>query len=88
MEAGHEIGNHTRTHLSDQNGNSMTLETAGVSVRSSSRVRIEASVVEISAGTLKVDAPMSLFSGVVKSDTAISNSVISASYTPGAGNIW
>jgi hypothetical protein len=35
-----------------------------------------------------VDAGMSKFSGVVKADTVISNSVISASYTPGAGNIW
>jgi hypothetical protein len=31
---------------------------------------------------------MSKFSGVVQCDTLISNSVISASYTPGAGNIW
>ena len=35
-----------------------------------------------------VDAGMSKFSGVVQCDTLISNSVISASYTPGAGNIW
>ncbi len=28
------------------------------------------------------------FSGVVQADTVISNSVISAAYTPGAGNIW
>jgi len=25
---------------------------------------------------------------VVKADTVITNSVVSASYTPGAGNIW
>jgi hypothetical protein len=31
---------------------------------------------------------MSKFSGVVKCDTLIANSVISASYTPGQGNIW
>jgi hypothetical protein len=31
---------------------------------------------------------MSSFSGVVQADTVISNSVVSASYTPGAGNIW
>ena len=31
---------------------------------------------------------MSTFSGVVKADTVITNSVISTSYTPGAGNIW
>ena len=37
---------------------------------------------------VKVDAGMSTFSGVVKADTVICNSIVSASYTPGAGNIW
>jgi hypothetical protein len=37
---------------------------------------------------VKVDAGMSTFSGVVKCDTLISNTVISSTYTPGAGNIW
>ena len=37
---------------------------------------------------VQVDAGMSSFSGVVRCDTLISNSVVSASYTPGAGNIW
>ena len=41
-----------------------------------------------SAGMVKVDAGMTKFSGVVQCDTLISNSVVSASYTPGAGNIW
>ena len=31
---------------------------------------------------------MSKFSGVVKADTVITNSVVGDSYTPGAGNIW
>ena len=35
-----------------------------------------------------VDAGMSKFSGVVQADTVIANTVISAAYTPGAGNIW
>jgi hypothetical protein len=42
----------------------------------------------VSAGLVKVDAGMSQFSGVVQSSTNITNSTISASYTPGAGNIW
>jgi hypothetical protein len=42
----------------------------------------------VSSGMVKVDAGMSKFSGVVQSDTVITNSVVSASYTPGAGNIW
>ena len=35
-----------------------------------------------------VDAGMAKFSGVVECDTLVANSVVAASYTPGAGNIW
>jgi hypothetical protein len=31
---------------------------------------------------------MSTFSGLVKCDVLQTNAVISASYTPGAGNVW
>jgi uncharacterized protein involved in type VI secretion and phage assembly len=72
----------------DSNGNSVKLETAGVTVTASAKVTVNASTAEISAGMLTVNAGMSTFSGVVQADTVITNSVISASYTPGAGNIW
>ena len=72
----------------DSNGNSVKLETAGITVTASAKVTVNASQVAISAGLVTVDAGMSRFSGVVQADTVISNSVVSASYTPGAGNIW
>jgi uncharacterized protein involved in type VI secretion and phage assembly len=74
--------------IADSNGNSIKLETAGVTVTASAKVTINASTVEISAGMVTVNAGMSKFSGVVQADTVITNSVVSASYTPGAGNIW
>lgn len=74
--------------IEDSNGNSVKLETAGITVTASAKVTINASQVAISAGMVTVDAGMSKFSGVVQADTIISNSVVSASYTPGAGNIW
>ena len=74
--------------ISDSNGNSLKLEATGVSVTASAKVTINAAAVEINAGILSVNAAMSKFSGVVQCDTLISNSVVSASYTPGAGNIW
>lgn len=40
------------------------------------------------ATSLNVDAPMARCSGVLQSDTLIAQSVVSASYTPGVGNIW
>jgi uncharacterized protein involved in type VI secretion and phage assembly len=72
----------------DSNGNTVKLEAAGVTVQSSAKVTVSASTVEVSAGMVTVNAGMSRFSGVVQADTVITNSVISASYTPGAGNIW
>ncbi|MCB8983621.1 MAG: type IV secretion protein Rhs [Ardenticatenaceae bacterium] len=72
----------------DANGNSVKLETGGITVNASAQVTINASQVAISAGMVTVDAGLSRFSGVIQADTVISNSVISASYTPGAGNIW
>ena len=72
----------------DSNGNSVKLDASGITVNASAKVTINASTVEVSAGMVTVNAGMSKFSGVVQADTVISNSVVSASYTPGAGNIW
>jgi uncharacterized protein involved in type VI secretion and phage assembly len=74
--------------VEDSNGNSVKLEEAGITVTASAKVTVTASQVAVSAGMVQVDAGMSKFSGVVQADTVIANSVISASYTPGAGNIW
>ena len=74
--------------LQDSNGNSVKLETSGITVTAAAKVTVNASQVAVSAGMVQVDAAMSKFSGVVQADTVISNSVVSASYTPGAGNIW
>jgi uncharacterized protein involved in type VI secretion and phage assembly len=72
----------------DSNGNSIKLETGGITITASAKVTINASQVAVSAGIVNVDAGISKFSGVVQADTVICNSIISASYTPGAGNIW
>lgn len=69
-------------------GNTITMSTSGVSVVSSATVEVQASRVTVSAAQVSVDAGLSSFSGVVRCDTLITNSVVSTSYTPGAGNIW
>jgi uncharacterized protein involved in type VI secretion and phage assembly len=74
--------------INDSNGNSVKLETTGITVTAAASVTINASRVEVNAGMLSVNAAMSQFSGVVQCDTLISDSVVSASYSPGAGNIW
>ncbi len=74
--------------LEDSNGNAIKLEPSGITITASAKVTVNASTAEISVGMLTVDAGMSTFSGVVKADTVITNSVVSGSYTPGVGNIW
>lgn len=72
----------------DSNGNSLRLETSGITVNAALKVTVSATQVEVSAAQVTVNAGLSRFSGVLQADTVISNSIISASYTPGAGNIW
>jgi uncharacterized protein involved in type VI secretion and phage assembly len=74
--------------VEDANGNRAELASGGIRLTSSATVTVEASTVKVSAGMLTVDAGMSKFSGVVKADTVVTNSVVSSAYTPGAGNIW
>lgn len=74
--------------IEDSNGNSVQLAPGGITVTSPAKVTVNAATVEISAAMVTVNASMSKFSGVVNADTVITNSVISASYSPGAGNIW
>jgi uncharacterized protein involved in type VI secretion and phage assembly len=74
--------------IKDANGNTIKLEASGITITASAQVKVQASTMEVSAGMVTVNAGMSKFSGVVQCDTLISNAVVSASYTPGAGNIW
>ena len=74
--------------IKDASGNSVKLEPSGITVTAAAQVKVQCATMEVSAGMVTVNAGMSKFSGVVQCDTLISNAVISASYTPGAGNIW
>jgi uncharacterized protein involved in type VI secretion and phage assembly len=73
--------------FTDNSGNSVKLDTNGIRVNAHAKVTINASQVELNSGLLSVNAGMAKFSGVVQCDTLVSNSVVSASYTPGVGNI-
>ena len=69
-------------------GNVVKLEPAGITVTTPAKLTVQASTVEVTASMVTVNAAMSKFSGVVQADTVITNSVVSSSYTPGAGNVW
>jgi uncharacterized protein involved in type VI secretion and phage assembly len=74
--------------IEDGNGNSITLESSGVTVNASATVTINAAQVKVSAGMITADAAMAKFSGVVQCDVLIATTVVATTYTPGAGNIW
>jgi uncharacterized protein involved in type VI secretion and phage assembly len=74
--------------IDDSNGNSIKMEASGITINASAKVTVQCSTAEISTSMLTVNSPMSQFSGVVQAQTVITNSVVSSSYTPGAGNIW
>ncbi|WP_437285447.1 phage baseplate assembly protein V [Sorangium sp. So ce406] len=60
-----------------------------VTITAVNQVKVEAPAgMKVTAAQVQVDAALSRFSGVVQADTVITNNVVSATYTPGAGNVW
>lgn len=74
--------------VEDSNGNSVTMDSQGISIQAAAKVTVQAAQVEVTAGMVQVNSAMSRFSGVVQCQTLIATSVVSSSYTPGAGNVW
>jgi hypothetical protein len=74
--------------LRDQNGNQLRFAADGVSQQAAAKYVTNAGMIESSAGMVTVNSGMSKFSGVVKCDSIIANTVVGSSYTPGAGNVW
>jgi uncharacterized protein involved in type VI secretion and phage assembly len=73
--------------LEDSNGNSVKLESSGITITAASKFTIDAPTIEMSAGSVSINSASVTASGVVQCTTCISSSTISSSYTPGAGNI-
>jgi hypothetical protein len=74
--------------LVDSSGNSIKLESSGITINASAKVSVRASQVEVAAGMVEIDASITKFSGIVQCDTLVATTVMGASYSPGAGNIW
>jgi uncharacterized protein involved in type VI secretion and phage assembly len=72
-----------KVELTHQSGHTVTLNASG-------QVEIRANAtVEITAATLNVHAATAVFDGIITCTTLnASQSVVSPSYTPGAGNVW
>ncbi|MGG6297038.1 phage baseplate assembly protein V [Leptolyngbya sp. AN02str] len=69
-------------------GNTVKLDSSGVSIQTGAKVSVQASQVQGQAGQVSVDSALSKFSGVVKCDVQQATTVIASTYTPGAGNVW
>jgi uncharacterized protein involved in type VI secretion and phage assembly len=69
-------------------GNTVTMEAAGTTIDAPAGITVKASKVEVTAGQVTVNAALASFSGVVSCTALQTSSVVSASYTPGAGNVW
>lgn len=85
MQSGHTLvldDSAQEVKLKHSNGCLIKMNVGGqISINANATVEVNAAMVTVNAG-------MSKFSGVVQCDTLITNSVVSPSYTPGAGNIW
>lgn len=69
-------------------GSTVTIDSSGITITSASKVTVKGTQVAVSAGTVKVDAAVSTFSGMVKCDVLKATTVIADTITPAVGNIW
>jgi uncharacterized protein involved in type VI secretion and phage assembly len=87
--------------ISMQSGHQLVLADAGqevklvhsngctIKINAAGQISIIANAsVEINAPALNVHSGVAMFDGLIQCQTLITNSVVSSSYTPGAGNIW
>jgi uncharacterized protein involved in type VI secretion and phage assembly len=86
MQSGHKLVMDDAAQeikVTHSNGCSITMDVAG-------NVKIQANVnVDVTASVMNVHAPVANFDGVINCTTMVASaSVVSPSYTPGAGNVW
>ena len=59
----------------------------GIRLSSSTRIEGKATQIALDAGQLAVNSGNAVFSGVVRCDTLIADSVVASRYSPGVGNV-
>lgn len=90
-----QISSNRRIEIS-VGGNTLLIEGNGITLRGvgrlelacANKVVVNSSVVDVSAGQVKLNTGMVTATGMLKAQTVQANTVIGASYTPGAGNIF
>lgn len=74
--------------LADSNGNSIKLEPSGITITTPASLTINASTATVNASSVTVSGPTTLSATLTVGASITTPSITSASYTPGAGNIW
>jgi uncharacterized protein involved in type VI secretion and phage assembly len=75
--------------IQDSNGNQIQTGSSGLTIQSSGTISLTGSQIELSASQVSVSGGIATFSCAVNASVSVMTpSVIGASYTPGAGNIW
>jgi uncharacterized protein involved in type VI secretion and phage assembly len=74
--------------LTDSNGNSIKMEPSGITITTPASLTINASTATVNASSVTVSGPTTLSATLVVGASITTPSITSASYTPGAGNIW
>ena len=72
--------------MSDSNGNSIQMDSSGITITAASQLTFNAPTATITIGQVTADSAMWTYSGVIQCDTLISSRRRSATYTPGVGN--
>jgi uncharacterized protein involved in type VI secretion and phage assembly len=74
--------------LADSNGNSIKMEASGITITTSASLTINASTATVNASSVTVTGSTTLSSTLMVGASITTPSITSASYTPGAGNVW
>lgn len=74
--------------IEDTTGNSVTLETSGVTVVAAKQMTLKAKTMTLDAPTINVQGATTTFAGLCKFDAIQTSTIMSGAYLPGAGNIW
>ncbi|MCI0433260.1 MAG: helix-turn-helix transcriptional regulator [Gemmatimonadetes bacterium] len=71
----------------DGDGNEITWDSNGVAI-TGTRITLNASILDIAAASVNVEAGVTNVYGVAKCSTLTANTVNANEYTAGAGNVW
>lgn len=68
--------------------NTLTMDSSGVAIKTANEFKVEASTISLKATSVAVTTPQATFSMAVDCKTFTAVTVTSATYSPGAGNVW